>query len=117
MTEPFERWELPTRLALSDQGVGHHLANPIIADVRTHCELSGQSPYDAFGDPEEFALTAAAEQPAHLRENVDRNGMLPADYLSGSVFALVVLGRAPRSSTQSWKGPSPSPPHPPAWPG
>ncbi|MFI7026082.1 hypothetical protein ACIBMZ_25530 [Micromonospora sp. NPDC049900] len=92
MTEPFERWELPTRLALSDQGVGHHLANPIIADVRTHCELSGQSPYDAFGDPEEFALTAAAEQPAHLRQNVDRNGMLPADYLTGSVFALVLLG-------------------------
>ncbi|WP_432050875.1 hypothetical protein [Verrucosispora sp. NA02020] len=92
MTEPFERWELPTRLALSDQGVGYHLANPIIADVRTHCELSGESPYDAFGDPEEFALTAAAEQPAHLREKVDRNGMLSADYLTGSVFTMVVFG-------------------------
>ncbi|WP_433531683.1 hypothetical protein ACQPYA_06220 [Micromonospora sp. CA-263727] len=94
MTEPFERWELPARLALGDQGIGYHLANPIIADVRAHCEFSGQNPYDAFGSPEEFALAAAADQPAHLRENVDRHGMLPTDYLSGTIFILVLLGTA-----------------------
>ncbi|MFY1695350.1 hypothetical protein [Solwaraspora sp. WMMA2101] len=91
-TEPFERWEIPARLALSDQGVGHHLANPIIADVQAHCAYTGQSPYDAFGSPEELAMVAAAEQPAHLRENPDRHGLTAADYLSGGLLSLGLIG-------------------------
>ncbi|ROO58501.1 hypothetical protein EDC02_0261 [Micromonospora sp. Llam0] len=90
--EPFERWEIPARFALSDRGVGYHLANPIIADVQAHCAYTGQSPYDAFGSPEEFALVAAAEQPAHLRENPDRNGLTPGDYLSGGLMSLGLIG-------------------------
>ncbi|WFE27175.1 hypothetical protein O7623_28670 [Solwaraspora sp. WMMD791] len=90
--EPFERWEIPARLALSDQGVGYHLANPIIADVQAHCVYTGQSPYDAFGSPEEFAMVAAAEQPAHLRENPDRHGLTPGDYLSGGLMSLGLIG-------------------------
>ncbi|MFY1655155.1 hypothetical protein ACN27J_30275 [Solwaraspora sp. WMMB762] len=91
-TEPFERWELPARLALSDRGVGYHLANPIIADVQAHCAYTGQSPYDAFGSPEEFAMVAAAEQPAHLRDNPDRDGYTPGDHLSGGLFILALAG-------------------------
>lgn len=92
MTEPFERWELPARLALGDRGVGHHLANPIIADVQAHCAYTGQSPYEAFGSPEEFAMVAAAEQPAHLRDNPDRDGLTAGDYLSGSLLLLALAG-------------------------
>ena len=87
-TEPFEAWELPARLALSDQGLGYHAANPIIADVRAHCEYTGESPYEAFGDPLQFAAITAAEQPPELLEKVDREGLTAMGHLSGQLFVL-----------------------------
>ncbi|RSM48495.1 hypothetical protein DMB66_46280 [Actinoplanes sp. ATCC 53533] len=87
-TEPFEGWELKARIALSDQGLGYHAANPIIADVRAHCEYTGESPYEAFGEPKDFAATTAAEQPPELLEKVDREGMTVMDYLTGQLFVL-----------------------------
>jgi hypothetical protein len=87
-TEPFETWELPARMALSDQGLGYHAANPIIADVRAHCEYTGESPYEAFGDPKQFAATTAAEQPPELLEKVDREGLTAIGHLSGQLFVL-----------------------------
>ncbi|MCO8274091.1 hypothetical protein M1L60_26165 [Actinoplanes sp. TRM 88003] len=91
MTTTFETWELPARIALGDQGIGYHTANPIIEDVRAHCERTGQSPFEAYGDPREFAVRAAAEQPAEVREMVDREGMTPGDYLSGQIFVVNLL--------------------------
>ncbi|MBM2614991.1 hypothetical protein JIG36_05390 [Actinoplanes sp. LDG1-06] len=90
-TTTFESWELPARLALGDLGVGYHTANPIIEDARAHCESTGQSPYEAFGEPRVFAARAAADVPVELREAVDREGMTPSDYLSGQLFALTLL--------------------------
>ncbi|GIF20251.1 hypothetical protein BJ973_001843 [Actinoplanes tereljensis] len=87
-TEPFEAWELRTRIALGDQGLGYHAANPIIADVRAHCEYTNESPYEAFGDPAEFAATTAAEQPPELLEKVDRDGETPLGHLTGQLFVL-----------------------------
>ncbi|GIM89873.1 hypothetical protein Ato02nite_016660 [Paractinoplanes toevensis] len=87
-TEPFEGWELKARIALGDEGLGYHAANPIIADVRAHCEYTGESPYEAFGDPKEFAATTAAEQPPELLEKVDRDGLTPMGHLTGQLFVL-----------------------------
>lgn len=91
MTTTFETWELPARIALSDQGIGHHAANPLIEDVRDHCRRTGESPFETFGDPREFAARTAAEQPPGLLEMVDREGMTPRDYLGGQLFVLSVL--------------------------
>ncbi|GAA0561619.1 hypothetical protein GCM10010172_51030 [Paractinoplanes ferrugineus] len=87
-TEPFEAWELKARIALGDQGMGYHAANPIIADVRAHCEYTGESPYEAFGDPREFAATTAADQPPELLEKVGRDGLTAIDQLTGELFVL-----------------------------
>jgi hypothetical protein len=87
-TEPFEAWELPARMALGDRGLGYHAANPIIADVRAHCEYTGESPYEAFGDPKQFAETTAAEQPPELLEKVDREGLTAMGHLTGQLFVL-----------------------------
>ncbi|MEV6599808.1 hypothetical protein AB0M36_23580 [Actinoplanes sp. NPDC051346] len=91
MTEPFEQWEVRARLALADRGVGDHLATPIIADVKEHCAYSGESPAEAFGEPEDFAAVAAAEQSPEALEKVDRQGLTWTDYLSGQVFFLALL--------------------------
>ncbi|GAB2602221.1 hypothetical protein Aab01nite_62840 [Paractinoplanes abujensis] len=90
MTVTFESWELPARMALGDQGVRYHEATPIIDHVKDHCLRTGQSPYEAFGEPREFAARAAAQVPAELRDPVDREGMTPRDYLEGQL--LVVTG-------------------------
>ncbi|MBL7253008.1 hypothetical protein [Paractinoplanes lichenicola] len=90
MTVTFESWELPARIALSDQGVRYHEATPIIENVKDHCARTGESPYEAFGEPRDFAVRAAADVPAELRDPVDREGMTPGDYLGGQL--LVVTG-------------------------
>ena len=87
-TEPFEAWELKARIALGDHGLGYHATSPIIADVRGHCEYTGESPYEAFGDPTDFAATTAAEQPPELLEKVDREGLTAMGHLSGQLFVL-----------------------------
>lgn len=91
MTEPFEAWELSARLALGDQGLGYHAAGPIIAEVRAHCEHTGESPYEAYGDPAEFAVTTAAEQPPELLEKVDRDGFTALGHLTGQLFLLALV--------------------------
>jgi hypothetical protein len=90
VTEPFERWEIPARVAMSDRGIGYHVANPIIAEVKAHCAYTGQSPQDAFGSPQEFAAVTAAEQPPEMLRKVDQHGVTPMGYLTGSVFGLAL---------------------------
>ncbi|MGK5683471.1 hypothetical protein [Actinoplanes sp. URMC 104] len=93
-TAPFEAWELPARMALGDLGLGFHAADPIIEDARAHCLRTGESPYEAFGDPREFAAAVVAEQPPGTLEKVDREGMTPADYLTGQLFHLSLVAIA-----------------------
>ncbi|GAA1594762.1 hypothetical protein [Actinoplanes couchii] len=79
----FEQWELSARFALADRGIGYYGSEPIIADVRAHCLATGQSPAEAFGDPQRFA------------EDTVRNRMQrPGAYLSGQLFLLSLGGIA-----------------------
>jgi hypothetical protein len=87
----FEQWELSARIALSDRGIGYDVATPIIDEARAHHAATGEDPREAFGTPDEFAATAAAEAPAHLREEVDRDGLTVADHLTGGLFHLAAL--------------------------
>ncbi|TDO33001.1 hypothetical protein [Paractinoplanes brasiliensis] len=91
MTNTFETWELPARIALGDLGVRSSAARAIIDDVKDHCARTGESPFDTFGEPRDFAARAAAEQPAGTLEPVDREGMTPRDYLSGQLFGMTLV--------------------------
>jgi hypothetical protein len=87
----FEQWEVSARIALSDRGISYEVATPIIDEARAHHAATGEDPREAFGTPDEFAATAAAEAPAHLREEVDREGLTVADHLTGGLFHLAAL--------------------------
>lgn len=91
MTNAFATWELPARIALGDHGVRSTAASAIIDDVKDHCARTGESPYDTYGEPREFAARAAAGQPAGTLEPVDREGMTPRDYLDGQLFGLTLV--------------------------
>jgi hypothetical protein len=86
MSKEFARWELDTRIALADRGISYHLADPLIGDARRHCTENGQSPYEAFGSPQDFAAASAAELPDSARATVDRRGKTASGYLSDGVF-------------------------------
>ena len=91
MSAVFDRWEWDARIALGDRGVGYHVANPYIEEARRHCDETGESPYEAFGPPQEYAAATAVEVPESLRENVDRYGMSTRDYLTGGPFLVGVI--------------------------
>ncbi|WP_430787916.1 hypothetical protein [Actinoplanes sp. G11-F43] len=79
----FDQWELPARFALADRGIGYYASEPIIADARAHCRDTGQSPVEAFGDPQEFANAA-------VRSRMQR----PSAYLTAQLFLLSLGGIA-----------------------
>jgi hypothetical protein len=85
-----ETWELTARIALAKQGVDHHTADPLLADVKARCAESGQSAEELFGSPAEFADTTVAEQPDAVRKQ-DTQGMTPGAYLSGAPFAVILV--------------------------
>ncbi len=87
----FEQWELSTRIALSDRGLGHDVATPIIDEARAHHAATGEDPREAFGTPDEVAAATAAEAPAHLRQEVDRDGLTVADHFTGGFVHLAGL--------------------------
>ncbi|MDY7088060.1 MAG: hypothetical protein SYR96_23515 [Actinomycetota bacterium] len=91
MTNTFETWELPARIALGDLGVRSSAARAVIDDVKDHCARTGESPFDTFGEPRDFAARTAAEQPAGTLEPVDREGMTPRDYLGGQLFGMTLV--------------------------
>src|SRR5690349_18651017 len=83
MNRTFERWELQTRVALADGGLGHRVVDPLIEEVKADCEESGQAAWEAAGSPEEFAATVSVENPG-VRESF-------AEAISGTVFAVAGL--------------------------
>jgi hypothetical protein len=50
-------------MQLTNQQVAPNDISKALADVRSHCADSGQSPQEAFGDPASYATTLAAELP------------------------------------------------------
>ncbi|MFJ1749201.1 hypothetical protein ACIOJD_23575 [Streptomyces sp. NPDC088116] len=86
-----ERWALSARLALAKQGVDHHTADPLLADVKARCAESGHSAEELFGSPAEFADATVAEQPADAVRKQDTQGMTPGAYLSGAPFAVTLV--------------------------
>ncbi|MDQ1307775.1 MAG: hypothetical protein QG671_3609 [Actinomycetota bacterium] len=91
MTDPLARWEMQARIAMSRRGIRPDTAAPLIAQVRAHCADTGQGPDEAFGAPQEFAETAAAQLPAESLDPVDRQGLAAIDHLTGSLVLPAVL--------------------------
>lgn len=55
-------------MQMTSQGAAPGDISKALADVRAHCVDSGQSPYEAFGDPAAYATTLAAELPPAPRD-------------------------------------------------
>ncbi|NLU75992.1 hypothetical protein HCC61_25635 [Streptomyces sp. HNM0575] len=86
----FEAWVMTTRIALAKEGVNHHVADPLLEDVKARCAESGRSPEEIFGSPREFAAVTAAEQPAETMEKRDTHGLTATDHITGAPFVLVL---------------------------
>ncbi|MFI1989663.1 hypothetical protein [Actinoplanes sp. NPDC020271] len=91
MRTSFESWELAARLAMSDRGIDHGAAGPLIAAAKSHWVESGQDPWEALGTPDAFAVAAAQERPAAERAAHDTQGMTPIEHVSGALLVLAVL--------------------------
>jgi hypothetical protein len=100
MTASFERWELMTRNALGDRGIGYREATPLIQQARSDYEQSGADPWQALGSPDDFAADVAAAQPA-TQARLDTQGKTPRDHLSDGVFTLAFVG-VPASLLAMW---------------
>ncbi|BEL05512.1 hypothetical protein Q0Z83_037030 [Actinoplanes sichuanensis] len=100
MTASFERWELMTRTALGDRGIGYREATPLIQQARSDYEQSGADPWQALGSPDDFAADVAAAQPA-VQARLDTQGKTPRDHLSDGLFVLAFVG-VPASLLAMW---------------
>ncbi|MFI0815256.1 hypothetical protein ACH4TX_03930 [Streptomyces sp. NPDC021098] len=81
MSETADTWELRTRFALAERSVGNDVSDTVLAEVAAHCAESGESPEEAFGRPDDFAESVAAERlPADVRAGADPDAWTTADY-------------------------------------
>ncbi|MBL1111424.1 hypothetical protein JK364_03220 [Streptomyces sp. 110] len=95
--ETVEVWYARARLTLATRSVPRETADTVLNEVGQHCAESGEHPREAFGSPAEFAATVATERvPDQIRAIYDRDGLTPADRLSGVFGSLgmstVVVG-------------------------
>ncbi|MGA6153970.1 hypothetical protein ACPEIC_11595 [Stenotrophomonas sp. NPDC087984] len=87
--ETVEVWYARARLTLAAWPVPRETADTVLNEVGQHCAESGEHPREAFGSPAEFASMVAAERvPDQIRAAYDRDGLTPADRISG-VFGLL----------------------------
>jgi hypothetical protein len=89
--QTFDSWELQARLALAKENINWDIAGPLIEDAKQHWQASGQDPWSACGDPDEFAAAAAAEQPPERKAALDQEGLTARGYLTDMFFVLNVL--------------------------
>ncbi|MEU0843200.1 hypothetical protein ABZ370_27480 [Streptomyces sp. NPDC005962] len=81
MSESADMWEFRARFALAERSVGNDVCDSVLAEVAAHCAESGERPEDAFGLPDDFAETVAAERlPADVRAGADPDAWTTADY-------------------------------------
>ncbi|MEU1803549.1 hypothetical protein [Streptomyces sp. NPDC019937] len=81
MSETADMWELRTRLALAERSVGEEVSDSVLAEVAAHCAESGESPEEAFGLPDDFAESVAAERlPADVRAGIDPDAWTATEY-------------------------------------
>ncbi|MEU6206914.1 hypothetical protein ABZ814_25380 [Micromonospora musae] len=72
MPEPDRTWAEQFTMQMTIQKAQADEIDKALADVRSHCVESGESAYEAFGEPKGYATTLAAELPtASSRPSVD----------------------------------------------
>ncbi|MBX6354898.1 MAG: hypothetical protein IRZ05_03465 [Micromonosporaceae bacterium] len=64
MPDQDSAWANEFTIQMTVQGAGAGDIAKALADVRAHCADSGESAYEAFGDPKTYATALAAELPA-----------------------------------------------------
>ncbi|NJP66350.1 hypothetical protein [Streptomyces spiramenti] len=90
MTDTDSRWEARLRLALADRGVGYKVADEVMEEVGQHCAASGESPEEAFGKPDEYAVAVVRDRiPDAVRAERRWDAMSFQDHVDG---ALILTG-------------------------
>ncbi|WP_406003182.1 hypothetical protein [Streptomyces sp. NBC_00829] len=91
--EAYEKWaaRLELRLALQP-GMDRASVEDVLGEVAGYCAETGESPREAFGDPDEYAVRVARERdPVGERAGRDWAGLRPADYLRLGMYGVAVL--------------------------
>ncbi|MET8448013.1 hypothetical protein [Streptomyces sp. NPDC005209] len=97
MTDTDTRWKARLRLALAAQSVDRATADLVLDEVEQHCAHSGETPEDAFGKPEEYAVAVVRDRiPPQERTGRRWDGLTRADHAFAAVtqtgIAAVVAG-------------------------
>ncbi|MGP3944381.1 hypothetical protein [Streptomyces sp. 6N106] len=86
MTDETTQWNARTRLALAARSVDTTTADTVLDEVAQHCADSGETPYEAFGTPDEYADTVISERiPPEARAGLHADGLTRADHLSSAL--------------------------------
>ncbi|NJQ17788.1 hypothetical protein [Streptomyces bohaiensis] len=90
MTDTDSRWEAQLRLALAGRGVGYKVADEVMEEVGQHCAASGESPEEAFGTPDAYAVAVVRDRiPDEVRAERRWDDMSFQDHVDG---ALILTG-------------------------
>ncbi|KUN03528.1 hypothetical protein AQI95_23865 [Streptomyces yokosukanensis] len=105
MTDANTRWNARTRLALAARSVDMATADMVLDEVEQHCADSGETPEDAFGEPEEYAAAVVRERlPPEDRTGRRWDGLTRVDHESAALAQTGVAALVAGGCLWMWRG-------------
>lgn len=94
-----DMWRHALVMSLQTRGVPGDTIGDALADVDVHCADSGEDPWQAFGDPFDYANRVLGEPPIPARADAWRVGLAPGVMLAGALCLMAGVAAIGHGST------------------